>query len=151
MAILKSMSKAYGICGLRIGYMLTANADFATEASWQTQIKAQMLKTDVGIERAVPTPEKAEGATSIPHLEAPALSTKALSVKRIGAWSAKRIAREMSKSSALPIVSSALVLMVSTIEVTWFLAIVLGKARICKGANAMDMAGIRKRMDSFIL
>jgi len=30
MAILKSMSKAYGICGLRIGYMLTANADFAT-------------------------------------------------------------------------------------------------------------------------
>jgi len=29
MAILKSMSKAYGICGLRIGYMLTANVDFA--------------------------------------------------------------------------------------------------------------------------
>ncbi len=29
MAILKSMSKAYGICGLRIGYMLTANSDFA--------------------------------------------------------------------------------------------------------------------------
>ncbi len=29
MAILKSMSKAYGICGLRIGYMLTANAAFA--------------------------------------------------------------------------------------------------------------------------
>jgi len=29
MAILKSMSKAYGICGLRIGYMLTSNADFA--------------------------------------------------------------------------------------------------------------------------
>ncbi|MFK5889326.1 MAG: histidinol-phosphate transaminase [Flavobacteriaceae bacterium] len=29
MAILKSMSKAYGICGLRIGYILTANADFA--------------------------------------------------------------------------------------------------------------------------
>jgi histidinol-phosphate/aromatic aminotransferase/cobyric acid decarboxylase-like protein len=29
MAILKSMSKAYGICGLRIGYMLTANMDFA--------------------------------------------------------------------------------------------------------------------------
>ncbi|GBD89331.1 threonine-phosphate decarboxylase [bacterium BMS3Abin04] len=28
-AILKSMSKAYGICGLRIGYMLTANVDFA--------------------------------------------------------------------------------------------------------------------------
>ncbi len=30
MAILKSMSKAYGICGLRVGYMLTANAEFAT-------------------------------------------------------------------------------------------------------------------------
>ena len=29
LAILKSMSKAYGICGLRIGYMLTANAEFA--------------------------------------------------------------------------------------------------------------------------
>lgn len=29
MAILKSMSKAYGICGLRIGYMLTANSEFA--------------------------------------------------------------------------------------------------------------------------
>ncbi len=29
MAILKSMSKAYGICGLRIGYMLTANKSFA--------------------------------------------------------------------------------------------------------------------------
>ena len=29
MAILKSMSKAYGICGLRIGYMLTVNAEFA--------------------------------------------------------------------------------------------------------------------------
>lgn len=29
MAILKSMSKAYGICGLRIGYMLTANEVFA--------------------------------------------------------------------------------------------------------------------------
>ena len=28
-AILKSMSKAYGICGLRIGYMLTANIEFA--------------------------------------------------------------------------------------------------------------------------
>jgi len=28
-AILKSMSKAYGICGLRIGYMLTANLAFA--------------------------------------------------------------------------------------------------------------------------
>ncbi|MCF6333722.1 MAG: histidinol-phosphate aminotransferase family protein [Draconibacterium sp.] len=30
MAILKSMSKAYGICGLRIGYLLTANLTFAT-------------------------------------------------------------------------------------------------------------------------
>ena len=29
LAIFKSMSKAYGICGLRIGYMLTANSDFA--------------------------------------------------------------------------------------------------------------------------
>ncbi|GBE14060.1 threonine-phosphate decarboxylase [bacterium BMS3Abin14] len=29
MAIIKSMSKAYGICGLRIGYMLTPNAAFA--------------------------------------------------------------------------------------------------------------------------
>jgi len=29
MAILKSMSKAYGICGLRIGYLLTANSHFA--------------------------------------------------------------------------------------------------------------------------
>ncbi len=28
-AIIKSMSKAYGICGLRIGYMLTANSAFA--------------------------------------------------------------------------------------------------------------------------
>ncbi|NRA10802.1 MAG: histidinol-phosphate aminotransferase family protein [Crocinitomicaceae bacterium] len=30
MAILKSMSKAYGICGLRIGYLLTANLEFVT-------------------------------------------------------------------------------------------------------------------------
>ncbi|MCJ8290178.1 MAG: histidinol-phosphate aminotransferase family protein [Crocinitomicaceae bacterium] len=30
MAILKSMSKAYGICGLRIGYLLTANLEFAS-------------------------------------------------------------------------------------------------------------------------
>jgi len=29
MVIFKSMSKAYGICGLRIGYMLTANSAFA--------------------------------------------------------------------------------------------------------------------------
>jgi len=28
LAIFKSMSKAYGICGIRIGYMLTANTDF---------------------------------------------------------------------------------------------------------------------------
>jgi len=31
MAILKSMSKAYGICGLRIGYLLTANEEFAAK------------------------------------------------------------------------------------------------------------------------
>lgn len=31
LAIFKSMSKAYGICGIRIGYMLTANSDFATK------------------------------------------------------------------------------------------------------------------------
>ncbi len=31
LAIFKSMSKAYGICGIRIGYMLTANADFAAK------------------------------------------------------------------------------------------------------------------------
>jgi histidinol-phosphate/aromatic aminotransferase/cobyric acid decarboxylase-like protein len=31
LAILKSMSKAYGICGLRIGYLLTANLEFATK------------------------------------------------------------------------------------------------------------------------
>ncbi len=31
LAIFKSMSKAYGICGLRIGYMLTANAQFAEQ------------------------------------------------------------------------------------------------------------------------
>ncbi len=31
LAIFKSMSKAYGICGIRIGYMLTANPDFATK------------------------------------------------------------------------------------------------------------------------
>ncbi len=31
LAIFKSMSKAYGICGLRIGYMLTANPDFAAK------------------------------------------------------------------------------------------------------------------------
>lgn len=29
LTIFKSMSKAYGICGLRIGYMLTANSEFA--------------------------------------------------------------------------------------------------------------------------
>lgn len=31
LAIFKSMSKAYGICGIRIGYMLTANAGFAAQ------------------------------------------------------------------------------------------------------------------------
>jgi histidinol-phosphate/aromatic aminotransferase/cobyric acid decarboxylase-like protein len=31
LAILKSMSKAYGICGLRIGYLLTANAELASQ------------------------------------------------------------------------------------------------------------------------
>ena len=31
LAIFKSMSKAYGICGLRIGYMLTANMEFAEQ------------------------------------------------------------------------------------------------------------------------
>lgn len=31
LAIFKSMSKAYGICGIRIGYLLTANADFAAQ------------------------------------------------------------------------------------------------------------------------
>jgi histidinol-phosphate/aromatic aminotransferase/cobyric acid decarboxylase-like protein len=31
LAIFKSMSKAYGICGIRIGYMLTANSDFAAQ------------------------------------------------------------------------------------------------------------------------
>jgi len=29
LAIFKSMSKAYGICGLRLGYLLTANSEFA--------------------------------------------------------------------------------------------------------------------------
>jgi histidinol-phosphate/aromatic aminotransferase/cobyric acid decarboxylase-like protein len=31
LVIFKSMSKAYGICGIRIGYMLTANTDFAAQ------------------------------------------------------------------------------------------------------------------------
>ncbi len=31
LTIFKSMSKAYGICGIRIGYMLTANSDFAAK------------------------------------------------------------------------------------------------------------------------
>jgi histidinol-phosphate/aromatic aminotransferase/cobyric acid decarboxylase-like protein len=31
LAIFKSMSKAYGICGIRIGYMLTTNADFLNQ------------------------------------------------------------------------------------------------------------------------
>jgi threonine-phosphate decarboxylase len=37
-AILKSMSKAYGICGLRLGYMLTANQDFAETVRRQVSI-----------------------------------------------------------------------------------------------------------------
>ncbi|HEY5540190.1 MAG TPA: histidinol-phosphate transaminase, partial [Coriobacteriia bacterium] len=31
LAVMKSMSKAYGICGLRIGYLLTANEDLARQ------------------------------------------------------------------------------------------------------------------------
>jgi threonine-phosphate decarboxylase len=31
LVIFKSMSKAYGICGIRIGYMLTANVEFAAQ------------------------------------------------------------------------------------------------------------------------
>ena len=31
LTIFKSMSKAFGICGIRIGYMLTANSDFAAK------------------------------------------------------------------------------------------------------------------------
>jgi threonine-phosphate decarboxylase len=31
LAVMKSMSKAYGICGLRIGYILTANAELARQ------------------------------------------------------------------------------------------------------------------------
>ncbi|WP_240910263.1 histidinol-phosphate transaminase [Desulfopila sp. IMCC35008] len=31
LAIIKSMSKAYGICGIRIGYLLTANTDFRAQ------------------------------------------------------------------------------------------------------------------------
>lgn len=38
MAILKSMSKAYGICGLRIGYMLTANLEFAAKVRKEIHI-----------------------------------------------------------------------------------------------------------------
>jgi histidinol-phosphate/aromatic aminotransferase/cobyric acid decarboxylase-like protein len=38
LAILKSMSKAYGICGLRIGYMHTANAAFAEKVRSGTHI-----------------------------------------------------------------------------------------------------------------
>jgi histidinol-phosphate/aromatic aminotransferase/cobyric acid decarboxylase-like protein len=38
LAIFKSMSKAYGICGLRIGYMLTANAAFADKVRSGTHI-----------------------------------------------------------------------------------------------------------------
>jgi len=38
LAVFKSMSKAYGICGLRIGYMLTANASFAEAVRSQVHI-----------------------------------------------------------------------------------------------------------------
>jgi len=38
MAIIKSMSKAYGICGLRIGYLLTANLEFAEAVRKQVPI-----------------------------------------------------------------------------------------------------------------
>lgn len=38
LAIFKSMSKAYGICGLRIGYMLTANIKFAETVRKGTHI-----------------------------------------------------------------------------------------------------------------
>ena len=38
MAIIKSMSKAYGICGLRIGYMLTANSAFANSVREEVPI-----------------------------------------------------------------------------------------------------------------
>ena len=38
MAILKSMSKAYGICGLRIGYLLTANSEFASSVRKEIHI-----------------------------------------------------------------------------------------------------------------
>ena len=37
-AIFKSMSKAYGICGLRIGYMLTANQKLAQAVRRETHI-----------------------------------------------------------------------------------------------------------------
>ncbi len=38
LAIFKSMSKAYGICGLRIGYLLTANNEFAQAVRKQIPI-----------------------------------------------------------------------------------------------------------------
>lgn len=38
LAIFKSMSKAYGICGLRIGYMLTANQEFVEAVRQGTHI-----------------------------------------------------------------------------------------------------------------
>jgi len=38
LAILKSMSKAYGICGLRLGYLLTANRDFAASVRKEVPI-----------------------------------------------------------------------------------------------------------------
>ncbi len=38
LVILKSMSKAYGICGLRLGYLLTANQGFATAVRKEVSI-----------------------------------------------------------------------------------------------------------------
>lgn len=38
LAVFKSMSKAYGICGLRIGYMVTGNASFAEAVRAQVHI-----------------------------------------------------------------------------------------------------------------
>lgn len=38
LAIIKSMSKAYGICGLRIGYLLTANEELARDVRGQLHI-----------------------------------------------------------------------------------------------------------------
>jgi histidinol-phosphate/aromatic aminotransferase/cobyric acid decarboxylase-like protein len=38
LAIIKSMSKAYGICGIRIGYLLTANKDFRAQVRRELHI-----------------------------------------------------------------------------------------------------------------